>query len=49
MDSARFHWSLYPVNFDQHRLPEAAYDELIGMLGYGCIGKHTNDSSQCTL
>ncbi|KAI0000138.1 hypothetical protein BJV74DRAFT_821815 [Russula compacta] len=31
------HWSLFPVVFGGRRLPPAAYDELIGMLSYGCI------------
>ncbi|KAI0253176.1 hypothetical protein BJV78DRAFT_1153290 [Lactifluus subvellereus] len=33
-----YHWFLFPVNFDSHNLSPAIYDELLGMLTFGCIG-----------
>jgi len=31
------HWSLFPVVFDGRRLPLDVYDELMGILMYGCV------------
>ena len=35
----RNHWSLFPVDFDGRRLPLEVYDELMGILMHGCVGK----------
>ncbi|KAI9509043.1 hypothetical protein F5148DRAFT_815641 [Russula earlei] len=39
------HWSLYPVVFDNRRLPLEAYDELMGILLHGCVDVLTSKSS----
>ncbi|KAI0296395.1 hypothetical protein BC826DRAFT_232371 [Russula brevipes] len=39
------HWSLFPVAFDDRRLPLGVHDELIGMLTHGCIDVMTSRSS----
>ena len=36
---SRSHWSLYPNVFERRRLEPAIYDELVGILSHGCIGK----------
>ncbi|KAH9074275.1 hypothetical protein EDB83DRAFT_2516038 [Lactarius deliciosus] len=33
------HWSLYPVFFEGRRLESEIYDELVGILSHGCVGK----------
>ena len=38
-DSDRNHWSLFPVVFEGRCLPVDVYDELMGILVHGCIGK----------
>jgi hypothetical protein len=35
----RYHWSLFPVIFEDRCLPPRVYDELIGMLAHGCVGE----------
>ncbi|KAI0296406.1 hypothetical protein BC826DRAFT_233003 [Russula brevipes] len=39
------HWSLFPVVFDDHRISSDAYDELMGILGHGCVDVLTSKSS----
>jgi hypothetical protein len=38
-DSNRNHWSLFPTVFEGRCLPVGVYDELMGILVHGCIGK----------
>ncbi|KAH8987921.1 hypothetical protein EDB92DRAFT_1875046 [Lactarius akahatsu] len=33
------HWSLYPAFFEGRRLECQIYDELVGILSHGCVGK----------
>jgi len=40
-----YHWSLFPVNFNQHKLSRDIYDELLGMLVHGCIDVMTSKTS----
>ena len=35
----RNHWSLFPVVFDGRGLQPGVYDELMGILMHGCVGK----------
>ncbi|KAN0131017.1 hypothetical protein V8E53_011150 [Lactarius tabidus] len=39
------HWSLFPVNFEQRKLSEGIYDELLGMLIHGCVDVMTSKTS----
>jgi hypothetical protein len=39
------HWSLFPVVFDDRRLPFEVYDELMGILMHGCVDVMTSKSS----
>ncbi|KAH9962948.1 hypothetical protein BC827DRAFT_1375672, partial [Russula dissimulans] len=41
----RCHWSLYPIDFDDRRFPDEAYDELMGILAHGCVDVLTSKSS----
>ncbi|KAI0287385.1 hypothetical protein BC826DRAFT_53980 [Russula brevipes] len=39
------HWSLFPVVFDGRRVSPDIYDELLGILGHGCVDVLTSRAS----
>ncbi|KAI0250647.1 hypothetical protein BJV78DRAFT_1283069 [Lactifluus subvellereus] len=43
------HWSLFPAVFEGRRLPISVYDELVGILSYGCIDVMTSAANTTTL